>query len=79
MRAVSRMMSRKRIRIPSHHPFSGHIFTVGAATWIPGRSKSVGPLRQSDRRNKERDDAIAELNALRAARPPTVPLPSGPE
>ena len=80
MRAVSRMVSRKRIRIPSHHPFSGRIFTVGAATWIPGRPKSVGPRRQSDRRNKERDDAIAELNALRAARTPTVPgvpLPCG--
>ena len=79
MRAVSRMMSRKRIRIPSHHPLSGRTFTVDAAAWIPGRSKSVVPRRQSDRRNKERDDAIAELNALRAARPPTVPLPSGPE
>ena len=43
---------------------------LAAAAGIPGGSESAVPRRQSDRRKKERDDAIAELNALRAARPP---------
>ena len=43
---------------------------LAAAAGIPAGSESAVPRRQSDRRKKERDDAIAELNALRAARPP---------
>ena len=45
---------------------------LAAAAGIPGGSESAVPRRQSDRRKKERDDAIAELNALRAARPPAA-------